>query len=104
MTDTKRPKIIIEGVTEEGKKFRPSDWAERIGGSLSTFRNHRIYYSPMLRPSFKNGNKCVILDPSLQETNPALYNYIRDFAKKNKLRICGDDDDETETQQNDDEA
>ncbi len=93
MTENKRPaKIIIEGVTEEGKTFRPSDWAERIGGSLSTFKNHRIYYSPMLRPSYRRGNRCVVLDPELKDSNPELYEYILNFAKQNKLKICGEDD------------
>ncbi|MEM1243570.1 MAG: DUF3579 domain-containing protein, partial [Pseudomonadota bacterium] len=31
MVDKK--KIIIEGLTQAGKKFRPSDWAERMSGS-----------------------------------------------------------------------
>jgi len=82
-------KIIIEGVTEAGEQFRPSDWAERVSGTLSTFRNHRVYYSPLLRPSVLNGNKCVILDKSLKTSNPDLYSYILDFASKNNLRICG---------------
>jgi len=86
----KQEKIIIEGVTEEGKTFRPSDWAERMSGNLSTFRNHRIYYSPLLHPIYQNGYKCVMLDPSLKKSNPALYDSIMDFAKKNKLRICNE--------------
>lgn len=87
-------KIIIEGVTESGETFRPSDWAERMSGALSSFRNHRIIYSPLLQPSVKDGNKCVMLDPSLKETNPALYQSILDFAKANKLKICGEEDKE----------
>jgi hypothetical protein len=87
-------KIIIEGVTENGETFRPSDWAERMSGALSSFRNHRIIYSPLLQPSVKDGNKCVMLDPSLKETNPALYQSILDFAKANKLKICGEEDKE----------
>jgi hypothetical protein len=89
MTKKKKPKIIIEGITESGTKFRPSDWAERVSGNLSTFKNHRIFYSPLLRPSYKDGNRCVILDPELKETNPALYQHILDFAHSNKLKICG---------------
>ena len=85
-------KIIIEGITEEGKKFRPSDWAERVSGNLSTVKKNRIQYSPMLQPSVKDGNKCVMLDPELKETNPELYKYLLDFAKKNKLKLCKDDD------------
>src|SRR5579871_2818763 len=95
MPKDKKPKIIIEGVTEEGKAFRPSDWAERVSGHLSTFKNHRIYYSPMLRPTFQGGNRCVLLDPTLRETNPALYQHIMDFAKANKLKICNEDEEST---------
>lgn len=85
-------KIIIEGVTEEGKTFRPSNWAERMSGSLSTFRNRRIHYSPMLQPMYKSGYKCVALDPELKESNPELYYSILDFAEKNNLRICSEDE------------
>lgn len=94
MTEDDKNKIIIEGVTQEGEKFRPSDWAERMSGSLSTFRNHRILYSPLLQPTYKDGNKCVLLDPALKESNPELYNSILNFAKKNKLKICNDPEDE----------
>lgn len=83
----KKRKIIIEGVTEEGTIFRPRDWAERVSGNLSTFKNHRIYYSPLLRPSYKGGNRCIVLDPALKESNPTLYEHILDFAKDNKLKV-----------------
>jgi hypothetical protein len=86
-------KIIIEGVTEEGKQFRPSDWAERMSGSLCTFSNHRVTYSPLLQPMVKGGNKCVLMDPVLKESNPALYDSIMEFVHANKLRTCEEDDD-----------
>ena len=81
-------KIIIEGITESGEHFRPSDWAERVSGNLSTFRNRRIYYSPLLQPIFKNGTRCIALDLSLKESHPEVYNSILEFARLNKLRIC----------------
>lgn len=93
-------KIIIEGITEDGQQFRPSDWAERVSGSLSTFRNHRIYYSPLLKPSIQNENKCVILDKSLKISNPALYEHILDFARENKLKICGEENAEENGEKN----
>lgn len=86
-------KIIIEGITESGETFRPSDWAERMSGQLSTFRKRRMQYSPLLQPSVKDGRKCVLLDPKLKESNPILYQSILDFAHKNQLKICGEDDD-----------
>lgn len=87
-------KIVIEGVTPDGEAFRPSDWAERVSGSLSTFRNHRIYYSPLLKPAVQNENKCLVLDKSLKESNPTLYEHILEFARKNKLKICGEENNE----------
>lgn len=91
---TKKQKIIIEGVTQEGAKFRPSDWAERMSGNLATFRNNRILYSPLLQPKVNTeGYKCVVLDPALKESNPTLYNSILGFAEKNNLTICKENDD-----------
>lgn len=90
---TKKDKIIIEGVTSKGQRFRPSDWAERMSGRLATFRNQRIHYSPLLQPTVNaSGYKCVLLDPALKESNPALYNSILEFAKNNNLNICDEDD------------
>ncbi|PHQ80742.1 MAG: acetyltransferase [Coxiella sp. (in: Bacteria)] len=90
----KKSRIIIEGITKSGEKFRPSDWAERMSGKLSTFHRHRIRYSPLLQPSTKDGNKCVLLDPNLKASNPQLYKSILDFAETNHLKICREDDEE----------
>jgi len=90
-------KIVIEGVTEEGQQFRPSDWAERMSGSLCTFgSSHRIVYSPLLQPVVKGGNKCVILDPALKESNPSLFASIMEFARENKLKVEDEDSSEVE--------
>lgn len=83
-------KIIIEGMTVDGRKFRPSDWAERMSGSLSSFgQDHRIHYSPMMQPMTINGIKCITIDPQLKQANPAFYNYIMEFAKANQLVVSG---------------
>lgn len=87
-------KIIIEGVTKEGTPFRPADWAERMSGSIASFKNQRIQYSPLLQPGVNTeGYKCVLLDPKLKETCPDLYQSILEFAKNNHLKICGEDND-----------
>src|SRR3990167_7572807 len=93
----KPSKIIIEGVTESGETFRPSDWAERMSEKLSTFRKRRIHYSPLLQPSIKDGHQCVILDPNLKQSNPELYESILQFAKSNHLRICNENENEDDT-------
>lgn len=81
-------KIIIEGVTYSGKKFRPSDWAERMSGALSTFgRDQRIRYSPMLLPVTINGVKCISIDPMLKEIYPEMFSYIMYWVDNNQLNI-----------------
>ena len=93
MTDSENKKIVIEGVTSQGKPFRPSDWAERMSGSMASFKNSRIHYSPLLQPSVNTeGYKCVLLDPKLKESSPQVYQAILDFAKANNLKICGEND------------
>ena len=80
--------LLIEGVTTDGRKFRPSDWAERMSGALSTFgSDHRMHYSPKLRPCSVNGVKCVEVDTSLRETNPDVFGYIMNFAELNDLKV-----------------
>lgn len=91
MTIPKNKKIVIEGITPQGKEFRPSDWAERMSGTMATFKNSRIHYSPLLQPSVNHeGYKCVVLDPKLKESSPEVYQSILDFAKDNNLKICDD--------------
>lgn len=85
--DKSSPVIIIQGVTEDGSIFRPSDWAERLCGGYCTLKNRRIVYSPQLCPSVWEGVKCVLLDPSLKESHPELYESVMTFAKTNKLRL-----------------
>jgi len=92
-SEPKDKKIVIEGVTTEGDAFRPSDWAERMSGSMASFKNSRIHYSPLLQPSVnREGYKCVILDPKLKESSPQVYQAILDFATTNNLKICKDDE------------
>jgi hypothetical protein len=79
-------KIILKGVTQTGQKFRPSDWAERLCGNLCTFRNRRMYYSPLLRPAVIDGIKCVIVDRKLGEEHPAILEDVLHFAEHNHLQ------------------
>ena len=91
--DVKR--IIIEGITENGRKFRPSDWAERMSGALSTFgRDQRIQYSPLLQPMTVNGIKCVSIDPQLKDSFPEMFAYIMRWVDTNRLKVVEIDDEQ----------
>ena len=88
-------KIIIEGITESGRKFRPSDWAERMSGALSTFgRDHRIQYSPLLQPLTVNGIKCVSVDPHMKDMYPEMFAYIMRWVDMNHLKTVEVDDEQ----------
>jgi len=81
-------RIIIEGTTQGVRKFRPSDWAERMSGALSTFwPDQRIRYSPLLQPTTINGIKCIVIDPGMQYQFPEMYAYIMGWANKNELVV-----------------
>lgn len=83
-----KPKIIIEGVTNAGRQFRPSDWAERISGSLATFSaDHRVIYSPYVRPTVVGGVKALEVDPELKKADSMAYAFLMSFARDNDLRI-----------------
>ena len=84
-------RIIIEGIREDNKKFRPSDWAERISEMLASFGpDHKLHYSEFVHPCIISGEQCLIVDRRLSETHPDAFKFILNFAAQNKLRIQED--------------
>ncbi len=80
--------FIIHGVTEEGSKFRPSDWAERLCGSFTTYnKDRRLKRSPFIRMETHEGGKKLIVDQSLASADPAGFEFLRNFAKDNRLKV-----------------
>ena len=91
MNNTQFNNKVLIGLRPDGSKFRPSDWAERMCGTLSTFRNRRIYYSPLLRPAVRDGIKCVIIKTTLSEQHPEIYDQVMEFANLNQLQVLDED-------------
>jgi hypothetical protein len=79
--------LIIEGLTVDGVKFRPSDWVDRLCGMLAGFDQHKVAYSPYLRPLVYQDMNCVAVKKHLQEENPIMFNFIMQFAKDNNLIV-----------------
>ena len=80
--------IIIHGTTNNGKVFRPSDWAERLCGILSSFnKDNRLAYHEWVRPILIDKIRCVAISAKLEEINPAMFRFLMDFAADNDLRI-----------------
>ena len=88
MSTTPHPSFIIVGVTTAGRKFRPSDWAERLCGVLSVFgAEKRMRYSPYVAPRTYRGEKAVHVDGRLYEIEPMAYRFVLHFAEDNDLQL-----------------
>jgi len=84
--------FFILGITSTGKKFRPSDWSERLSGAMSCFRpdtgrQGHLYYSPFVQPVLFDGISAVVVDHALRDIEPLAFHFVVDFAKDNDLRI-----------------
>ena len=91
VTTTSPQTLYIQGVTRDGKPFRPSDWAERLAGAMSSFRPAGsaggiasfIGYSPYCVPRVIDGIKSVIVDSQLREIEPMAWDFVMNFARDN---------------------
>ena len=87
--------VFIQGITSNGRQFRPSDWAERLAGAMSCFRpggakggpGSHIGYSPYCFPTTLGGVKCVVVNESLRKIEPMAWDFVMNFAKDNDLQV-----------------
>jgi len=86
--------FFIQGITSDGRQFRPSDWAERLCGVMSHFRpqgararHAHLQYSPYVRPTVLNGIKSVVVNEELRDVEPLAYHFVLNFAKDNDLQV-----------------
>jgi hypothetical protein len=96
MTPNPPRQFTIQGLTLDGRTFRPSDWAERLAGAMSCFRPGGgsggiaayIGYSPYCVPQVVNGVKCVIVSEALRGIEPMAWDFVMNFARDNQLRVA----------------
>ncbi len=80
--------VIIKGVKEDGRTFRPSDWTDRLAALGAEYGpDRRLRYAKELRATTIDGTKCLRVDLKLKETNATLYEMVVCFAQENSLRI-----------------
>ncbi len=86
--------FFILGLTNDGRQFRPSDWAERLCGVMSCFRpegsggmDAHLKFSPFVHPTVVNGTKAVVVNNALRKVQPLAYHFLVDFAKDNDLQV-----------------
>ena len=86
--------VFIQGVTLDGKVFRPSDWADRLCGVMSPFRpggpqpGSHLTYSPWCIPTLINGVRCVVVNVELKGAEPMAWDFAINFAKDNNLQMA----------------
>lgn len=94
---TKPPRLIIQGITNQGLPFRPSNWAESLCGYLAHLGNRRRpHYSPYIHIRFLPGEKSLMVEPGLWETNPKSYEFLLSFARNNDLKMIEEDEESEE--------
>jgi Protein of unknown function (DUF3579) len=89
--------FFIQGITQDGKAFRPSDWAERLAGVMSPFRpggavpgSHLSYSEWCLPTSMQTEHgdtKCVVVHTDLRDDHPMAWDFVMNFAKDNGLQV-----------------
>ena len=96
MTKSNTPReIFILGITRDGRTFRPSDWAERLAGAMSSFRprgsaggiGSAIGYSPYCIPTVHGHTKCVVVNEALHSLEPMAWDFVMNFARDNQLPV-----------------
>jgi hypothetical protein len=86
MSSYKAESFIIGGTTRDGRRFRPSDWAERLSSVMSAFGSQRrMAYSPYVQPGTHDGEKCVYVDARIRDIEPLAYTFLVNFARDNGL-------------------
>jgi hypothetical protein len=96
MTISKPRQFHIQGMTLQGRTFRPSDWSERLAGAMSSFRpagslggrGAYIGYSPYCVPQVVDGVKCVRVSEALKDIEPMAWDFVMNFARDNELCVA----------------
>lgn len=95
--ESKAPKealqeIFIQSLTRKGKKFRPSDWVDRICSSYATFgEDRKLRYSPYLKPEMIDGVRCLAVNMQLKIVNPEGFDELMQFAEHNQLMVLDEE-------------
>lgn len=87
--------VFIQGITSNGRTFRPSDWAERLAGAMSCFRPGGVKagiaahlgYSPYCVPTSLGDVRCVVVNEALRKIEPMAWDFVMNFARDNDLQV-----------------
>jgi hypothetical protein len=87
--------LFIQGITQDGRTFRPSDWAERLAGVMSCFRPARFArpprrppdLQPLLRAARHQRRQVRDRQRGAEGGGAAGWEFVLNFAKDNGLAV-----------------
>ncbi|MFZ9407282.1 MAG: DUF3579 domain-containing protein [Burkholderiaceae bacterium] len=93
LSEPPRAPFLIVGLTQDQRTFRPSDWADRLAGVMSSFQpaglqgDHRLQVSPYAVPARHAGISSVRVDPAIARIEPMALTFLLNFARDNSLML-----------------
>lgn len=84
--------VTIEGIGQDGRPFRPSDWCQRLAAaatincSYCTELRGRVI-NPYVKIVIEDGIYSLRIATILQEIDSPLYDFMLKFARNNGLQI-----------------
>ena len=92
-SENEQPKVthyLMLGETTEGRKFRPSDWADRLFSACGSYA-HDADLKQMLSENIcmveRRGRKGIVFSEALADLEPEMYHFLLRFGENNSLRI-----------------
>jgi len=76
MVSNNAKEVLIQGITLDGRTFRPSDWAERLAGVMGQFRpggatpGSHLSYSPWCIPQTLGASSVWWFTPTCVAMSP----------------------------------
>ncbi len=78
--------VLIKGETTDGKKFRPSDWCDRLHSTLRALDADEyeecVEYVHLVNSENGRG---ILIDRALRDVNPMLFEFFMSFVRGNDL-------------------
>jgi hypothetical protein len=82
------PETVVAGMTQSGRKCRPSDCIERLHGMRPIFgAGRRLSCSPYRKPVVADGPPRVVVHRKRKSYDPAAFRFLAGFAQDNELRM-----------------
>lgn len=80
--------FVVQGMTVDGSRFEPADWAERFCDSLAkTGADGHKTYSSYVRPMVIRGVSSLVVRASLRTDIPEIFALVKHYIAENRLMV-----------------